>query len=63
MTNQLTDVNYKVCELLNKWSEGYETELLEMLMHWLNSHSESKENIIYIPKNYGKSNMYIVVDK
>ena len=41
MTNQLTDVSIKICELLNKWSEGYETELLEQLAKWINDHPES----------------------
>lgn len=46
------EIAVKAAELLNKWADGYETELLEEFVEWFNSRSNYFEVIEFKPPTW-----------
>lgn len=53
----------EIVRLLNKWSQGYETALLEEFAKWTNVNLISPYKIVEKNENYGKSDMWILEKK
>lgn len=57
------EIQRELVRLLNKWAEGYETELLEEFAEWTNKNLISSDKIVYKGDNYGKSDLWILEKK
>ena len=48
----------EVVRLLNRWDEGFETELLELLVKWMEQELISPYKIVYRSDNYAVKPMW-----